>query len=87
MNQQLKVALVKLPSADELGQWVDLLGTVCDELINDDGPVAPARGTQAAAERALKLQAVRLWLLGAMRIRVSADAGQPVGNDPDALPA
>lgn len=78
---------VKLPSAEDLGAWIDELGCITAELVQiDDAPRPPAHGSEAATVRALKLQDMRLWLTGALHIRVHADAGQHVGDDPDALP-
>lgn len=77
---------IKLPSADDLGRWVDLLGVVVDELTGTDEAPAPAPGTEAATLRAFQLTTLRLWLLGALHIRVQTDAGRAAGDDPDALP-
>lgn len=76
---------VKLPTADEIGNWVDLLGTVAEELYGNASP-GPAPGTDAAAMRMLQLQLMRLWLVGALHIRIGTDAGKAAGGDPDALP-
>ncbi len=79
-------AVAKLPLFEELSGWVDLLGEIGQELTGDSEAVPPANGTEAATLRALKLQMLRLWLLGALNIRLQCDAGSPVSNDPDAMP-
>lgn len=77
---------VKLPAADELSAWVDLLGNISDELIGDEAPPAPARDTTEAAVRALQVTGLRLWLTGLLSVRVHADAGLPLKTDAEGLP-
>lgn len=80
-------AVARLPKADELSDWGDCLGKIASELIGGDGaPTPPEPGSTEATVRALQLQSMRLWLTSALRIRVAADSGEPIGDDPDALP-
>ena len=79
------VPRIVLPTAQELGVWVDLLGAIGDELLDDEASW-PDKGSEAAASRALMVQMMRLWVLGALHIRVTHDAGGKAGDNPDDLP-
>lgn len=80
-------AVARLPEADELSDWGDCLGEIAEELIGGDGaPTPPEPGSTEAVARALQLQSMRMWLICALHIRVAADSGEPIGDDPDALP-
>jgi len=84
--------LAMIPKADELSSWLDLLGDITGELLADGtaagsatSKAPPAAGSEPAVMRAMQVQMLRLWLLALLNLRVQADAGMPVGTDPDAM--
>jgi len=82
-------ATVLLPTSEELQSWADTLKDIAGELVKDEDTASapPTPGEKEALMPALQLQSMRLWLTGALHLRVLADAGRPVlVKDPDALP-
>lgn len=79
---------VTVPNGDELSAWVDMLGAMGDELAgaDDEAAAAPLRGSEAAAARAIRVQMLRLWLLGLYRVRVHFDAGAHLAVDAEGMP-
>lgn len=50
----------------DMRAWADALNQVAAELADWSAPEPPARGTRRAAERAVQLKEMELWLLHAL---------------------